>query len=63
VSYLYPARNKELLEALAARKATALGMDQIPRTISRAQMFDSLSSMANIAGGLGSWVAAPKHRR
>ncbi|KXZ41540.1 hypothetical protein GPECTOR_405g242 [Gonium pectorale] len=50
LSYLYPARNKELVEALAARKATALGMDCIPRTISRAQMFDSLSSMANIAG-------------
>ncbi|GLI60330.1 hypothetical protein VaNZ11_002448 [Volvox africanus] len=49
-SYLYPARNKELIEALARRKATAIGMDCIPRTISRAQMFDSLSSMANIAG-------------
>ncbi|GLC33858.1 hypothetical protein PLESTB_000811600 [Pleodorina starrii] len=49
-SYLYPARNKELIEALASRKATAIGMDCIPRTISRAQMFDSLSSMANIAG-------------
>ncbi|GIL91985.1 hypothetical protein Vretimale_18536 [Volvox reticuliferus] len=49
-SYLYPARNKELIEALAKRKATAIGMDCIPRTISRAQMFDSLSSMANIAG-------------
>ncbi|KAG2424600.1 hypothetical protein HXX76_014327 [Chlamydomonas incerta] len=50
VSYLYPARNKELVEALAKRRATAIGMDCIPRTISRAQMFDSLSSMANIAG-------------
>lgn len=26
------------------------GMDCIPRTISRAQTFDALSSMANIAG-------------
>ena len=26
------------------------GMDCIPRTLSRAQTFDSLSSMANIAG-------------
>ena len=29
---------------------TAIGMDMIPRTISRAQSFDSLSSQANIAG-------------
>ncbi|EFJ50339.1 hypothetical protein VOLCADRAFT_58405, partial [Volvox carteri f. nagariensis] len=50
LSYLYPARNKELVEALAKRNTTAIGMDCIPRTISRAQMFDSLSSMANIAG-------------
>ncbi len=28
----------------------AAGMDCIPRTISRAQTFDALSSMANIAG-------------
>ncbi len=29
---------------------TAIGMDMIPRTISRAQSFDTLSSQANIAG-------------
>lgn len=50
ISYLQPAKNKELVDALAGRHTTALGMDCIPRTISRAQMFDSLSSMANIAG-------------
>ncbi|KXZ50714.1 hypothetical protein GPECTOR_15g398 [Gonium pectorale] len=50
LSYIYPSRNKDLVEALARRKATVIGMDCIPRTISRAQMFDSLSSMANIAG-------------
>jgi len=49
ISFIYPAQNKELLEKLAARKATVLAMDAIPR-ISRAQKMDALSSMANIAG-------------
>ncbi|KAK5656698.1 hypothetical protein OQA88_4244 [Cercophora sp. LCS_1] len=49
ISFLQPAQNKELVERLSARKATAFAMDLIPR-ISRAQVFDALSSMANIAG-------------
>ena len=49
VSFLWPAQNRELMEALAARGATALAMDSVPR-ISRAQKLDALSSMANIAG-------------
>jgi H+-translocating NAD(P) transhydrogenase subunit alpha len=49
VSFLWPAQNPDLLQALAARKATVLAMDSVPR-ISRAQKLDALSSMANIAG-------------
>jgi H+-translocating NAD(P) transhydrogenase len=49
ISFLQPAQNRELVEKLAARKATTFAMDLIPR-ISRAQVFDALSSMANIAG-------------
>ncbi|KAF8308621.1 NAD(P) transhydrogenase [Clavulina sp. PMI_390] len=49
VSFLYPRQNKELVHKLAERKVTALAMDLVPR-ISRAQVFDALSSMANIAG-------------
>ncbi|KAK0629563.1 NAD(P) transhydrogenase beta subunit-domain-containing protein [Bombardia bombarda] len=49
VSFLQPAQNKALVDKLAARKATSFAMDLIPR-ISRAQVFDALSSMANIAG-------------
>ncbi|KAI2623082.1 NAD(P) transhydrogenase mitochondrial precursor [Hypoxylon sp. NC1633] len=49
ISMLQPAQNKDLVERLAARKATSFAMDLIPR-ISRAQVFDALSSMANIAG-------------
>ncbi|KAI5461740.1 NAD(P) transhydrogenase beta subunit-domain-containing protein [Mariannaea sp. PMI_226] len=49
ISFLQPAQNKELVEKIAARKATTFAMDMVPR-ISRAQVFDALSSMANIAG-------------
>jgi NAD(P) transhydrogenase subunit alpha len=49
ISFLWPAQNPALLDALAARRITALAMDSIPR-ISRAQKLDALSSMANIAG-------------
>jgi NAD(P) transhydrogenase subunit alpha len=49
VSFLAPAQNGELLEKIAARKASALAIEAVPR-ISRAQKLDALSSMANIAG-------------
>ncbi|KAH9282045.1 NAD(P) transhydrogenase, mitochondrial [Echinococcus granulosus] len=49
ISMVYPAQNKELVDKLAERKITLLALDCIPR-ISRAQAFDVLSSMANIAG-------------
>ena len=48
-SFLYPGQNKDLIDALAKRKLTAFGMDCVPR-ISRAQVFDALSSMGNISG-------------
>ena len=49
ISFIWPAQNPELMERLAARKATVMAMDSVPR-ISRAQNADALSSMANIAG-------------
>jgi NAD(P) transhydrogenase subunit alpha len=49
ISFIWPAQNPELMDMLAARKATVLAMDSVPR-ISRAQKLDALSSMANIAG-------------
>jgi NAD(P) transhydrogenase subunit alpha len=49
VSLVYPARNAELLEALAKKKATVIALDKVPR-ITRAQSMDVLSSMANLAG-------------
>jgi NAD(P) transhydrogenase subunit alpha len=49
ISYLYPAQNAELVEALKVRGLTAIGMDQVPRT-TRAQKVDALSSMGNLSG-------------
>lgn len=49
ISFLYPKQNQDLVEKLATHNLNAFAMDMIPR-ISRAQVFDALSSMANIAG-------------
>ena len=49
ISFLWPVKNKDLIDRMAARKVNAIAMDQVPR-ISRAQKMDALSSMANIAG-------------
>jgi NAD(P) transhydrogenase subunit alpha len=49
ISFLWPVKNKALIDRMAARQVHAIAMDQIPR-ITRAQKMDALSSMANIAG-------------
>ncbi|OAI22244.1 Re/Si-specific NAD(P)(+) transhydrogenase subunit alpha [Methylomonas koyamae] len=49
ISFIWPAQNEALMQKLAAKNATVLAMDSVPR-MSRAQKMDALSSMANIAG-------------
>ncbi len=49
VSLLQPERDEQLPALLAARRASAIALERIPR-ISRAQKMDVLSSMANLAG-------------
>lgn len=49
ISFIYPGQNRDLLDDLAAKQATVLATDAVPR-ITRAQKMDTLSSMANIAG-------------
>ncbi len=49
ISLLFPAQNKALVDALARKQLDVFAVDCIPR-ISRAQTYDVLSSMANIAG-------------
>ena len=50
ISFLYPGQNKELIQQLESQKSTAFAMDCIPRTLSRGQTYDALSSQANITG-------------
>jgi len=49
ISFIWPGINKSVVEALAARKATVLAMDCVPR-ITRAQKMDALSATANAIG-------------
>ena len=50
VGFIWPAQNPELMQQLAARKATVLAIDALPRQLSRAQKMDALTSMAGVAG-------------
>ena len=59
IGFVWPAQNEALMARLAARGATVLAMDSVPR-ISRAQKLDALSSMANI-GGYRAIVEAASH--
>ncbi len=49
VSFIAPAQNKDLLDALVNKSINTLAMDMVPR-MTRSQSLDALSSMANIAG-------------
>lgn len=50
IGFLWPAQNPELMQQLAAKKVTALSIDALPRTLSRAQKMDALTSMAGVSG-------------
>jgi NAD(P) transhydrogenase subunit alpha len=50
ISFIWPAQNPELMKQLAARKVTVLAIDSLPRTLSRAQKMDALTSQAGVAG-------------
>jgi NAD(P) transhydrogenase subunit alpha len=50
VSFIWPAQNPELMQQLAARHVTVLAIDCLPRTLSRAQKMDALTSMAGVSG-------------
>jgi NAD(P) transhydrogenase subunit alpha len=54
---LFPTRNLDAVERLAARGVTAFSTDCIPRT-TRAQAMDTLSSQANIVGYKGVLLGA-----
>ena len=50
VSFIWPAQNPGLMQAMADRKLTVLAIDSLPRQLSRAQKMDALTSMASISG-------------
>ena len=50
IGFVWPAQNPELMKQLAAKKATVLAIDALPRMLSRAQKMDALTSQAGVAG-------------
>ena len=50
VGLLQPLLDPKLMAALAGAGVTAISLDAIPRTLSRAQTMDALSSQANVGG-------------
>src|SRR6266487_2870597 len=55
---LAPLTDPALVSSLAETGATAISLDLIPRTLSRAQPMDALTSQANIAGYKAALLAA-----
>ncbi|OLF35815.1 NAD(P) transhydrogenase subunit alpha [Psychrobacter sp. C 20.9] len=62
VGMLDPYRNTQL-DTYAAKGATAFAMELLPRTLSRAQNMDVLSSQANLAGYKAVLLAANEYSR
>jgi len=58
IGLLQPLANPQLVRDLAAAKVTAMSLDGLPRTLSRAQAMDALTSQANVAGYKAALVAA-----
>jgi len=50
ISLVYPSQNPQLMKQFQERQLTVLALDAVPRTLSRSQAFDVLSSQANVAG-------------
>lgn len=50
ISFIWPAQNPDLMKAMADRKVTVLAIDSLPRTLSRAQKMDALTSQAGVSG-------------
>ena len=62
IGMLDPYRNSQL-DTYAAKGATAFAMELLPRTLSRAQNMDVLSSQANLAGYKAVLLAANEYSR
>jgi len=58
IGMLAPLTDPGLAAALTAQGVTAISLDGLPRTLSRAQAMDALSSQSNVAGYKAALVAA-----
>ena len=63
VGLLQPLLDPALMGKLAERDVTAISLDMIPRTVSRAQSMDALSSQANVGGYRAVLIAANEYGR
>ena len=63
VGFLAPLIDPKLAKTLADRGVTAISLDAIPRTLSRAQTMDALSSQANVGGYKAVLIAANAYGR
>lgn len=63
IGLLQPLLDPGLMQSLAARGVTAISLDAIPRTLSRAQTMDALSSQANVGGYKAVLLAANSYGR
>jgi proton-translocating NAD(P)+ transhydrogenase subunit alpha len=63
VGFLAPLIDPGLAKDLAAKGVTAISLDAIPRTLSRAQSMDALSSQANVGGYKAVLIAADAYGR
>ncbi|NBT72547.1 MAG: NAD(P)(+) transhydrogenase (Re/Si-specific) subunit alpha, partial [Betaproteobacteria bacterium] len=50
IGFIWPAQHPELMQQMAAKNVTVLAIDALPRTLSRAQKMDALTSMAGVSG-------------
>jgi len=63
IGFLAPLIEPGLAATLAARGVTAISLDALPRTLSRAQSMDALSSQANVGGYKAVLLAANAYGR
>jgi H+-translocating NAD(P) transhydrogenase subunit alpha len=63
IGLLQPLLDPALMALLASRGVTAISLDALPRTLSRAQTMDALSSQANVGGYKAVLIAANEYGR
>lgn len=63
VGMLSPLTDPQLAKTLADKHVTAVSLDGLPRTLSRAQSMDALTSQANVAGYKAALIAANAYGR